>query len=275
MHEYDVALKSILTVSGSVTLPAVSGCTALRWLNVELPKVNNLRVDLLAESPDGELIHFELQSRNEKGFPLRMAGYAFAIARQYGRFPRQIALYVGKNPLQMKNSIATEDMTFRFRLIDIREVDGEALLASPNLGDNVLALLTRLGENSSTVRRILQKISCGPAAQRSEALARLSIIGGLRGLTSRIKEEAKRMPITESIMDNGIIGPAIRKGMRLGATEGRIRGQREILLSQIEKRFGSVPAQARKRLEAMPSRQLKAVALRLLDAKTIDKLFPR
>ena len=62
MHEYDVALKRILTV--------------------ELPKVNNPRVDLLGARPDGELIHLEFQSRNQKDLVFRMGEYRFAIARR-------------------------------------------------------------------------------------------------------------------------------------------------------------------------------------------------
>jgi hypothetical protein len=76
MHEYDVALKRILTRPGSVLLTALTGSPSLRWLNVEAPLVRNLRVDLLGEAPNGDLIHIELQSRNEKEFPLRMGEYS-------------------------------------------------------------------------------------------------------------------------------------------------------------------------------------------------------
>ena len=38
------------------------GAPVVRWHNVELPKVGQLRVDLLGETADGELIHIELQS---------------------------------------------------------------------------------------------------------------------------------------------------------------------------------------------------------------------
>ena len=53
MHEYDVALKRILTRPGSMLLTALTCSPSLRWLNVEAPLVRNLRVDLLGESPDG------------------------------------------------------------------------------------------------------------------------------------------------------------------------------------------------------------------------------
>jgi hypothetical protein len=79
VHEYDVALKRFLTRPGNLLLKTITGASSLRWLNVETPLVRNLRVDLLGESPDGELIHIELQSRNEKSFPFRMGEYSFAV----------------------------------------------------------------------------------------------------------------------------------------------------------------------------------------------------
>jgi len=279
MHEYDVALKRILTRPGSALLFALTGCVELRWLNVELPRVNNLRVDLLGAMPDGGLIQFEFQSRNEKGFALRMAEYAFAIARQHGRFPRQTVIYVGERPLRMKSGIASEDLTFRFHLVDIRELDGEPLLASRNLSDNVLAVLTRLGDRPGTVRRVLQRIADAPAEQRGEAIAELSILAGLRRLTGEIKREAKKMPIAEDIMDNPLIGPLIRKGLAKGIAQGRVQGriegQMEILTEQIEKRFGSITPRTRKRLTSLKPNQLKAVGLRLLDAESIADLFAK
>src|SRR5579863_3997001 len=53
MHEYDVALKNILTRPGSSVLNQLTGASSLKWLNVEAPKVNNRRVDLLGELPTG------------------------------------------------------------------------------------------------------------------------------------------------------------------------------------------------------------------------------
>jgi hypothetical protein len=192
MHEYDVALKRILTRPGSVLLTALTGSPSLRWLNVEVPKVNNLRVDLLGETPGGELIHIELQSRNEKDFPLRMGAYSFGVGLRYGRLPRQVALYVGMEPMRMKNEIAGQDWTFRFHLVDIRELDGELLLASENPGDNVIAILTRLGGEPDAVQRILKRIAEGPSEERDEALAEFLIIAGLRKLTADVKRRRKR-----------------------------------------------------------------------------------
>ena len=139
-----------------------------------------------------------------------MGEYRFAIARRYGRLPRQIVLYVGEKPLQMKSSVADDDMTYRFHLVDIRDLDGEALLASQTPGDNVVALLTRLGDQPGVMRRIERRISRGPVADREEAQAELSILTGLRRLSGEIKREAK-MPITEDIMKNELIAPFYKR----------------------------------------------------------------
>jgi hypothetical protein len=73
MHEYDVALKNILTRPGSSVLAQLTGASSLKWINVEAPKVSNRRVDLLGELPDGNLVHIELQSTNERDFPMRLS----------------------------------------------------------------------------------------------------------------------------------------------------------------------------------------------------------
>jgi hypothetical protein len=85
------------------------------------------------------------------------------------------------------------------------------------------------------------------------------------------RREATKMPILNDIMDNRVIGPAIRQGLR----QGRVEGQMEILHSQIVKRFGRIPPAVAQRLAALKPAQLKRVGLRLLDAQRIEDLFAR
>jgi predicted transposase YdaD len=89
------------------------------------------------------------------------------------------------------------------------------------------------------------------------------------------RREANKMPILNDIMDNRVIGPAIRKGLAQGRVEGRMEGQVEIVLSQIQKRFGRIPPAVGQRIAALKPAQLKRVAVRLLDAQTIEDLFAR
>jgi len=71
------------------------------------------------------------------------------------------------------------------------------------------------------------------------------------------------------IMDDEMFGPLNRKRL----ARGRVEGQVEILLSQIQKRFGRVPPAVSQRIAALKPAQLKRVGLRLLDAQRIEDLF--
>ena len=101
MQDYDVTLKVLLQESATLTLRELTGTPIARWLDVELPKVQNLRADLLGEAADGTLIHVELQSTNDAAMAMRMAEYCVGIFRLFGRVPQQIVLYVGEPPMRM------------------------------------------------------------------------------------------------------------------------------------------------------------------------------
>jgi hypothetical protein len=141
---YDIALKILLKGSAATTIRALSGLAVAHWHNVEMPIQENLRVDLLGETATGGLLHIELQSRNEAGMARRMLEYGSAVLRVHGRFPKQVVLYVGKDPLRMSNEYpANEEFTFRCLVRDMRELDGKRLLESAGIDDNVLAVLAR------------------------------------------------------------------------------------------------------------------------------------
>jgi hypothetical protein len=186
MQEYDVALKLLLRGSAKLTMRELTGTTIETWLDVEMPKVQNSRVDLLGETHEASLVHLELQSGNDATMALRMAEYCLSIFRVCGRFPRQVLLYVGEAPLRMESELRGPDLWFRYRTIDIRDLDGERLLESEEAGDNVIAILTRLRDHKDAVRRIVERIAGLVTAHRETALGQLLILAGLRHLEEAV-----------------------------------------------------------------------------------------
>ena len=75
-RSYDITLKLLLRGSAAMAFQALTGGPVERWLDIELPKMQNPRMDLLGELADGTLLHLELQSGNDSEMPLRMAEYA-------------------------------------------------------------------------------------------------------------------------------------------------------------------------------------------------------
>lgn len=273
MQEYDIALKRILTRPGSTLLRVLTGFTELKWLNVELPQTSNLRVDLLGAAPDGRLIQIEFQSRNKARFAQRMHKYLVLIEERYRKYPKQIVLYLGGDPCRLKSKLSEEDLDYKFHLLDVRDLDSEALMASTNLSDNVVAILTRLSEQPGAVRQILMKIMDGPEEERDEALTEIALLAGLRRLRDEVAREKEVMPIEEDIMDNWIIGPMIRRREAQASAQGMMQGQLDMLVRLIRKRFGRVTPRIRAKLNALQPDEITSACLRILDAERVDDIF--
>jgi len=125
MQEYDAALKLLLQGRATVRLCARTGTTIEKWLNVELPKVQNLRLDLLGETVEGNLVHIE--------------EYCLGVFRLCRRFPSQVLVYVAEAPMRMPAELRGANVWFQYRLIDIRELNGDDLLESEQIGGKLFA----------------------------------------------------------------------------------------------------------------------------------------
>ena len=259
----------------------LTGTTVAKWLDVQLPKVQNLRLDLLGETLHGGLIHLELQSSNDAAMPFRMVEYCLGVHRLFGQFPRQILLYVGEAPMRMENELRGPDLLFQYRLIDIRTLDGDRLLESEQVGDHVIAILAQLRDHKEAVHKIVERIAGLAKAARETALAQLTILAGLRHLARVVEEEAQKMPIDLDIRDHEVLGPlfikaeqkGIQEGLQKGRQEGLHAGKIAVLQRQIEKRFGALPRWARVKLEDMQESELEDLSERVLDAGSLDELL--
>jgi hypothetical protein len=265
MQEYDVTLKQLLRGPAALTMRELAGTAVGKWLDAELPRVQNLRLDLLGETVDGGLVHVELQSGNDPAMPIRMAEYCLGIFRLYGRFPRQVVLYVGEPKLSMTGELRGPDVKFQYRVIDIRTLNGDRLLESEAVGDNIIAILAGLRDDKGAVRKIMGRIAGLAAAEREKALAQLFILAGLRHLGTTVEQESRNMPIETSILEHDVLGPVFLKG--------RQEGELTLFRRLIESRFGALPRWADEKLATLSTSDIEGLVGRVLDAKSVEELL--
>jgi hypothetical protein len=266
MQEYDVTLKVLLRGSARLTMRELTGGVVEEWLDVELSKVQSPRVDLLGKTADKSLLHLELQSTNDTTMPLRMAEYYLGVFRMFQSFPRQLLLYVGEAPLGMNSELRSPDCWFRYRAMDIRDLDGDHLLESADIGDNVIAILAQLRDHREAVHRIVEKIAGLTGSDRQTALTQLFILSGLRHLEEVVEREARTMPIFIDILENKVLGREYKRGLQ--------EGELTILRRQIEKRFGAVPGWAEERLASQSPAELEELSVRVFEAESLEDLLP-
>ena len=261
MQDYDVILKILLQKS----LQRLTGYQVTRWLSTELPKVQNLRLALLGETADGQLIQIEAQSTNDAGIPFRMLEYLVVATRIHGRVPKQILLYACRQPLQMASQFEWADGIARFTIIDLHEIDAEPLIASPEPSDNVLAILGRLGNSREALQRILKKLVGLPREDARFCFQALLVLAGLRGLAKTAQEKTQQtLSISELLTENEVLGP--------GLEEGRQEGERLLLRHLIEQRFGPLPPWFEERLASASLYDLKEISKRIFEARTFQDL---
>jgi hypothetical protein len=269
LQGYDVTLKMLLRGSAGRAFDELTGSTVAKWLDIELPKVQNPRMDLLGELTGGGLLHLELQSGNDPEMPERMAEYAIGTYRRFKQFPRQIVLYVGEPAIRMQPALTGPRFSFSYELRDLRDLDGETLLDSPDLGDNVLAVLARLRDRKAAVAEIVRRIADLDATKREDAIAQLIILAGLRGLEETVEEEIRNMPILNDIMEHKVLGREYRRGEAAGVQTGELRMLRRLLVA----RFGEIPAPVEDFLSRQSPDALETLSVRLLKADRIEDLL--
>jgi len=198
---YDTTLKTLFLAPPPQLLQLLVGGQAHTMLTVEYPTVQMRRPDLVVRLTDGRLYHLELQSANDPAMPWRMLEYYGLLYQRYGQQPLQHVLYVGERPMTLVAQIDHTTLLFQYEAIDVRTLDGQLLLHSPVLEDNILALLCREGATRATVQRILARIASLSGTAQTEALTTLLILAGLRHLQPLVREETQQM--AEAARKNG------------------------------------------------------------------------
>ena len=188
--------------------------------------------------------------------PRRKAEYYMGFWRLLNEHVEQVLLYAGQRPLTMSPVFQTPSMHYEYQILDLKTWDGEPLLASEDWGDNVLALLTPV-EQERVLQRVETQIRKLKGEEQQDAANLFVIISGIMG----IEEITERRVQMIDIMENKVIGPAIRKGEAL------------MLTRQLTTRFGPLPDDTVARLGRASEPELLGWADRVLTARTLDEVF--
>ncbi|MBF0458751.1 MAG: hypothetical protein HQK99_12755 [Nitrospirae bacterium] len=259
MHQkYDITLKDILKDIPKVFLKLITGYERGRFIDVQFPDIQLREADLVLEVTDGKLIHVEIQSTNENDMMERMFLYAGFILKQHKKLPVQIVLYVGNEPMNMKNHIEGDGVKYSYKLIDIRELDCCQLLESDSPEDIVLAILCKTGDVDAVIRKILDKLSVLPPKEREGYIRKLLYLSDLRRLYPKVKMEVSKMPITIDVKNSDIYREGLVEGQRKGLLEGQRKGLLEgervgIIEGMLELKYGSAGLELMSLVRIMPT----------------------
>lgn len=275
--DFDGALKELFQRDKPSLLGQLTrGVKVRAFLNVELPRVQERRVDLVLLLEDDTILHVEIQSANDSSIVYRMVTYYALIKQTYKRPVRQVVLYVGEDRMNMPDQLEEDGNRLVYGLIDIREFDAEALMATGNHADLALAVLA--GRGNMCLSKILNKAASLRGSARDRVLAQIVLLAGLRGVAGRVEWEMKTMGVIIDVTKNPVLmrwrhealqeGEA--KGRAEGISQGLSQGMAKILHEQLETKFGPLPKWAEARINNAGTAQVERWARKILSAKTLD-----
>jgi hypothetical protein len=156
-------------------------------------------------------------------------------------------------------------LRFEYAYIGLPALDGEAYVSGSNLLGVALAALMRL-----------------PAADRARIKAE-----GLDRIARSRENDARKYLLAECFDNYFPLSPAEAEAferMQAGRFEegkamvnsieerGRVKGLREMVRKQLEKKFGPLTDEPLRRLNALPVERIEEVALAFTDARSLDDL---
>ena len=141
------AIKRIAVDLATILLELDIDPESLELLETEKQRIEDRRADLVARVQDTKtgnpyLLHIEIQNSNINQMPLRMMRYYTDIRLSGFEEPlHQYLIYIGKDRLTMPDGIDEPEFRYQYRILDMRQIDCDALLQQDSPDALVLAIL--------------------------------------------------------------------------------------------------------------------------------------
>ncbi|ACN98448.1 conserved hypothetical protein [Sulfurihydrogenibium azorense Az-Fu1] len=268
--------------------------------DTDLKIVKNREADLVVKLEDNTILHIEIQSTNDPSMPYRMFEYFYLITDKYK--PKdliQVCIYIGKEPLKMSDKIQFSDWTYRYRLIDIKDIPCKELITSQNITDKLLAGLCKIEDPKFYVENVIKEIKNANPKDRKELFTLFLEISKIRNnieeeIRSYITQEDFEMPITvewtrEEIESYPVlrdvlkigkeegfkegIEKGIQEGLQQGLQQGLIEGLRQSVIDAIEFKFGYVGYDLKEKVNQISDvNQLKELHRKVVLANSLDEI---
>ena len=247
---YDKVIKELLKDVMVTLITKVIGLKVVKSTAIEtkLQITNEREADFIirVELEDGSksLLHIEFQATNFTQMVYRELWYWVYIVRVLGIAPIQYVFYIGNEPLTMKDSISTETITYRYNLIDMRDVDCDTFLHSDKPEEVIISILCNYQKKGVKIfiREILQRIKelVPEETLRGKYIRQVEVLSQLRDLQGEVCKEAEDMALVYDLERDVRFRQGREQGLLVGEQRGEQRGERKgIIEGMLEIKFGS------------------------------------
>ncbi len=152
------------------------------------------------------ILHLEFQSTNDANMIYRMLRYYLYITETYKLPVKQYVIYIGRNKLKMTHEIKSENLTFHYELVDMKNISCQPFLESENPEEIIMSILCDFENKGArmVIREILGKLKKRIKEETvfSKYIRQLEVLSQLRNLQKTILEEESEMAIIYNLEED-------------------------------------------------------------------------
>ncbi len=196
MGDKDIVSKEIIKEIGrdiSMHILGIDIDGEVTLVDKEWTRVEKRDSDIVFKNKN-RIFHIEIQNDNHKDMELRMLRYYSDILFEYKECSvEQYVLYIGKKQCTMKNEILRDEISYKYGIIDVRDIACEDLLYHSNPSAVALSILCDFKDKDKqvVVNTILQRVKELTKDDKREYrnyLKKISILSTNRDLEKEVKK---------------------------------------------------------------------------------------
>ena len=187
------------------------------------------------------IIHIEIQNSHHSDMELRMLRYYSDILFEYKDCSvTQYLIYIGKEKCYMKNEIIRDEISYKYAIIDMKDIACEDLLYHDNPSAVALSILCDFKgkDKQSTVNRILQRlkeVTDGDELKYKNYIKKVNVLSSNRDLEDEVEKGIEMLSI--DIKKTPFYRIGMKDGIQEGIEKGIDKGKNEVLKVSIKALF--------------------------------------
>jgi len=233
MGDKDIVSKEIIKEIGrdiSMHILGIDIQGEVTLVDKEWTRVEKRDSDIVFKN-ENRIIHIEIQNSHHGNMELRMLRYYSDILFEYKDCTvTQYLIYIGKDKCYMKSEIKRDEISYKYGIIDMKDVACEDLLYHDNPSAVALSILCDFKNKDkqmvvNTILKRLKELTDGDDLEYKNYLKKVNILSTNRDLENEVEKGAKMLSV------NVEKTPFYRMGMKDGIKEATF----ENAIAMIEK----------------------------------------
>lgn len=224
MGDKDIVSKEIIKEIGrdiSMHILGIDIDGEVTLVDKEWTRVEKRDSDIVFKNKN-RIFHIEIQNDNHKDMELRMLRYYSDILFEYKECNvEQYVLYIGKKKCTMKNKILRDEISYKYGIIDVRDIACEDLLYHSNPSAVALSILCDFKDRDkqmvvNTILKRIKELTKDDEREYRNYLKKISILSTNRDLKKEVKKgmnmltvDIKKTPLYQIGAENATLQNAV------------------------------------------------------------------